>query len=84
MNDDHLDDNVLIARAFGYPEVTKSVMSGFDGDAAQWSVTDPSGVHELNIPWPGGPISERPEVRRAVVLVYREACARLGITPREH
>ena len=84
MNDDHLAANVLIARAFGYPEVTASVMTGFDGDVAKWNVTDPSGEHELVVPWPDAPISERPQVRGSVVLVYREACARLGLTPREH
>lgn len=84
MNDDHLDDNLLIARAFGHPDVTESLMAGFDGDVATWRVIDPAGAHELVVPWPDGPISERPQVRQSVVLLYREACSRLGITPREH
>jgi hypothetical protein len=84
MNDDHVDDNLLIARAFGFPDVRTSVMTGFDGDVAKWSVTDPDGAHELVVPWPGAPISERPQVRQAVVLLYRESCSRLGLTPREH
>ena len=84
MNEDHIDDNLLIARAFGYADVSESLMIGFDGDGAKWRVTDPAGDHELVVPWPDGPISERAQVRRSVVLVYREACSRLGITPREH
>ena len=84
MNEDHIDDNLLIARAFGYADVSESLMIGFDGDVAKWRVTDPAGEHELVVAWPDGPISERAQVRRSVVLVYREACSRLGITPREH
>ena len=31
MNDDHLNDNVTIAQAFGAPDATSVVMTGFDG-----------------------------------------------------
>ena len=41
-------------------------------------------VAEVRIPWPGGTISERPEVRREVVALYDEACRRLGVEPRPH
>lgn len=84
MNGDHTDDSMLIARAFGHPDATASVMTGLDGEAGIWSVTTPSGIHELRVDWPAGPITERPEIRREVVVLYEIACERLGITPRPH
>ncbi|GEE03488.1 hypothetical protein nbrc107696_39340 [Gordonia spumicola] len=84
MNDDHTDDNLLIARAFGDGEPTASVMTGFDGDAGVWDVTRDGVVTELRVPWPGGPIDDRPAVRREVVAVYEAACARLGVERPAH
>ena len=87
MNDDHTDDNMLIARAFGpdgAAEPTAAVMTGFDGDAGVWDVTRDGVVAELRVPWPGGPIDDRPAVRREVVAVYEAACARLGVEPPAH
>ena len=84
MNGDHPADNLLIARAFGYPEASAVTMIGLDGDAGIWTVTEAGEEHELRVPWPGGPITERPEVRREVVVLYEQACARLGVTPRPH
>lgn len=84
MNGDHGDDNLLIARAFGLPDAESSTMVGIDGDAGHWSVTTATGTRELTVPWPGGPITERAEIRREVVVLYDQACARLGIEPRPH
>ena len=85
MNSDHAADNLLIARAFGRPEAVGSVMTGFDGDAAEWSVTDAVGASSvLRVPWIGAPISERPEVRHEVVALYDAACAALGVEARPH
>ncbi|MDT0202351.1 DUF2470 domain-containing protein [Nocardioides sp. AE5] len=84
MNGDHTEDNLVIARANGHPDATSATMTGLDGDAGVWSVTDPAGEHELRITWPGGPISERPEIRREVVVVFEAAAAALGLPPREH
>ncbi len=85
MNRDHTDDNLLIARAFGRPSAVGSIMVGFDGDGADWDVTDAAGTSSpLRVPWPGAPISERPEVRREVVALYDAACAELGVDPRPH
>jgi hypothetical protein len=36
------------------------------------------------VPWPGGSITERPQVRREIVALYDAACERLGIEPRPH
>ncbi len=83
MNGDHPEDNLLIARAFGRPEATESTMIGLDGEAGVWRVTDADGTQDLRVTWPGGPISERAEIRREVVVLYKSACERLGVQPRE-
>lgn len=87
MNGDHTDDNILIARAFAEPadgEITDATMTGFDGDGGRWEVTRAGRTSELRVPWPGGPIDDRPAVRREVVALYDLACARLGVEPRPH
>ncbi len=87
MNGDHQDDNLLIARAFSTddPEgMTDAVMTGFDGDGGDWEVTRRGTASALRVPWPGGPIADRPSVRREVVALYDLACERLGLEPRPH
>lgn len=84
MNDDHDEDNLTIARAFGHPDATSAAMSGLDGDAGWWEVQSPAGPAQLRVPWPGGAITERAEIRREVVAVHTEACARLGVEPPAH
>lgn len=87
MNGDHTDDNMLIARAFADTsdaDITDSVMTGFDGEAGTWDITRDGAVTELRVQWPGGPIADRPSVRREVVALYDAACARLGVEPRPH
>ncbi|GAA0437396.1 DUF2470 domain-containing protein [Leifsonia naganoensis] len=79
MNADHTGDNLLIVRAFGRPEAVSATMTGFDGDGGDWRVELADGSSaELRVPWPGGPIAERPEVRREVVALHEEAVRRLG------
>ncbi|MDQ2698791.1 MAG: DUF2470 domain-containing protein [Actinomycetota bacterium] len=84
MNDDHLDDNLLIARAFGSEDATAATMTTLDQHGGSWSYDAAGATHELMVPWPGGEISERPEIRREVVRLYDAACERLGIQPRPH
>lgn len=85
MNDDHLEDNLLIVRAFGAPEATAAAMCGVDADAGTWEVVGPEGpMGEVRVPWPAGPISERAEIRREVVALYDAACAELGVQARPH
>ncbi len=86
MNVDHEDDSLLIARAFGEaPEsITSAQMTGLDGDAGIWRITRGKNIEELRVTWPGGPITERPEVRREIVALYDLACERLGVEPRPH
>lgn len=84
MNDDHSADNLIIARAHGYADATAAVMTGLDGNAGTWTVTDAEGVtHELRVAWPGAPIFERAEIRREVVALFDEALAHLGLPPRD-
>ncbi|WP_232677269.1 DUF2470 domain-containing protein [Nocardioides sp. R-C-SC26] len=80
MNDDHTDDSLLIARAFGVPGATSSTMTGFDGEGGVWDVDGQT----VRIGWPAGPITERAEVRREIVALYDAACERLGLEPRPH
>jgi hypothetical protein len=86
MNNDHTDDNVLIARAFSaVPDVVSAKMASFDGDGGDWRIVTAAGAEDVvRIAWPSGPISERPEVRREIVALYDLACERLGVTPRPH
>lgn len=84
MNDDHSDDSLLIARAFGPPSTTAARMTGLDSTSGHWEVEVDGRLVELRVPWPAGPISERPEIRREVVALYDAACERLGLPPRAH
>ncbi len=86
MNGDHADDNLLIVRAFSpEPDIIAATMIGFDGDSGQWRAQPLLGDEfVVRVPWPGGPITERAEVRREVVALYDESCRRLGIQPRPH
>ena len=85
MNDDHLEDNLLIVRAFGAPDASGAAMRGVDGEAGTWAVMGPEGpVGDLRIPGPSGPIGERAEIRRDVVAQYDAAGARLGVDQRPH
>ncbi len=85
MNADHPEDNLLIVRAFANPDALGATMTGFDGDGGEWRFTTTAGGdEEVRIPWPGGPIAERREVRREIVALYDAACARQGVEARPH
>ncbi|MFG6444717.1 DUF2470 domain-containing protein [Microbacterium sp. P07] len=86
MNSDHTDDNILIARAYGGDDrAVSATMTSFDGDGGDWSVTLPGEVvAPLRVAWLGGSITERRDVRREIVALYDEACARLGVEARPH
>jgi hypothetical protein len=86
MNDDHTGDNLLIARAFSaHRDAVASTMTDLDGGGGTWAVTDAEGTeHTVRVPWPGGSITERPEVRREIVALYDNACRVLGVEARPH
>lgn len=79
MNDDHGADNLLIVRAHGAPEATAATMLGFDENGSDWWVAAEGGEKQLRIDWPGAPISERPQIREQVVVLFNQAKERLGI-----
>jgi len=83
MNDDHPEDSLLIARAFGHTDATASVMTTLDENGGTWVYTLEGSEIPLTLLWTD-PISERPEIRREIVVLYDAACERLGITPRPH
>lgn len=83
MNDDHPDDNLLIARAFGAPDAWAATMIDVDGEGGTWSYLIGGDEIEVVVPW-STPITERAEIRREVVVLYDRACAALGIEPRPH
>jgi hypothetical protein len=84
MNDDHIEDNVLIARAFTGLDVRDATMTDLDEDGGTWRYAFDGAEHELRIAWPAGTVSERPHLRREIVALYDEACRRLGLEPRAH
>lgn len=84
MNDDHRDDNVLIVRAFAARDVDSARMTDLDHRGGTWRYTVEGEEHELHVPWSSGEITERPEIRREIVVLYDAACAKLGVEPRPH
>lgn len=84
MNDDHADDSLLFARAFGDPGATRAQMVGLDGDGGDWVYAVGDGDERpLRLRW-RAPISERPQIRQEIVALYDRACAVLGVEPRPH
>ena len=83
MNGDHLDDNLLIARAFGSPRAADATMTTLDENGGTFLYVADGEEHEVTVPWTA-PISERAEIRREVVVLYDRACGILGVGPRAH
>ncbi|MEU4542278.1 DUF2470 domain-containing protein [Nonomuraea dietziae] len=82
MNDDHAADGLLIVRGLGgRPEATTATTSDVDAEAIEFTI---DGGERVRVPW-GETLTERPQVRQAVVRLYNEACAKLGVPARgEH
>jgi hypothetical protein len=59
-------------------------MHDLDGRGGTWHYTFENEEHELHVPWPAGEITERPEIRREIVVLYDAACEQLGVEPRPH
>ncbi|TMR89830.1 DUF2470 domain-containing protein [Nonomuraea basaltis] len=82
MNDDHADDALIIVRGLGgRPDATTAVTSDVDAEAIEFTI---DGGERVRVPW-GETITERAQVRKAVVTLYRDACGKLGLPARgEH
>ncbi|MEV0622916.1 DUF2470 domain-containing protein [Nonomuraea sp. NPDC050404] len=82
MNDDHAEDGLIIVRGLGgRPEATTALTSDVDAEAITFTI---DGGERVRVPW-GETLTERAQVRKAVVMLYREACAKLGLSARgEH
>lgn len=83
MNDDHPADSLVIARAFADPDAETAAMTGLDENVGNWSYTIGGASREFTVAWPST-LSERREIRVAVVETYEAACRALGIPGREH
>ncbi|WP_329110791.1 DUF2470 domain-containing protein [Micromonospora sp. NBC_01699] len=81
MNDDHADDSLLICRTLGgQPDATGARMSGLDADGIEFDAAVDGITVPVRVPF-GHRLTERAEVRREVVRMYREACESLGLQP---
>lgn len=83
MNSDHVEDNLLIVRSLGgRPDATDARMATIGPDGAVFSATVDGSPVEVTVPWGGVP-AERADFRHEVVRMYHEACAALGVEPRQ-
>ncbi|MFI9529962.1 DUF2470 domain-containing protein [Micromonospora rosaria] len=83
MNDDHAADTLLICRTLGgCPAATRARTTGLDADGMDFAVTVDDIEVPVRVPF-AHRLTERAEIRREVVRMYREACQQLGIEPRE-
>lgn len=83
MNTDHPEDNLLIVHAFGHPDATAATMTNLDGFGGTWhfSGPQPEPAGDVMVPWTE-PIAERSEIRREIVVLYEQACIKLGVGSR--
>src|SRR5690625_4488391 len=82
MNDDHGDDSLVIVQANGAAGATASRMVDLDGTGGLWEVVEGDVTRHVRVDWPSGSISERAQMRREIVLLYRAACDALGLEQR--
>jgi Protein of unknown function (DUF2470). len=84
MNDDHIEDNVLIVKAFSGRDVRDATMHDLDENGGTWRYALEGDEHQLHIPWPSAPLQERGDIRRDIVALYDAACDKLGVAARPH
>jgi hypothetical protein len=82
MNDDHSQDGLIIVRGVGgRPDATTAQTSGVDAEGIEFTI---DGGERVTVPW-GETLTERLQVRTAVVRMYQESCQKLGLPARgEH
>ncbi|GHE30577.1 hypothetical protein GCM10017673_36580 [Streptosporangium violaceochromogenes] len=85
MNDDHADDALLICRGLGgRPEAVGATTADVDAEAITFVAVVDGREVTVRVPW-SATLTERAQVRKEVVRLYREACAALGVPARgEH
>ncbi|MCB0977978.1 MAG: DUF2470 domain-containing protein [Acidimicrobiales bacterium] len=82
MNNDHPEDNLLIARSLGgLPDATAATMATISPEGATFRATVDGVEQDVTVPW-AVEVTERATIRLEVVRMYNEACAALGVTPR--
>ncbi|SCE78632.1 Protein of unknown function [Micromonospora echinospora] len=82
MNDDHADDCRLICQGLGgQPRATEARMSGMDDEAMEFVATVDGAPVPVRIPFHTR-LTERRQIRAEAARMYREACEKLGVTPR--
>ena len=85
MNEDHRDDGVLICRQVaGVPDAVDAEAVGVDAERMHFSVLHADGSSSAVSVAFAQPVTERAQVRTAVVELYERACAAAGVEPRPH
>ena len=83
MNLDHPEDSLLIVRSLGgQPTATEASVSDLDGESITFTALVDGTSQPVRVPW-STPLTERPQIRTEVTRMYYEACAQLGVTPRQ-
>ena len=85
MNGDHPEDTLIICRGLGGEfDATAARMTDLDTEGGDYVVTVDGTERTVRVPW-GEPLTERAQIRKEVVRMYRESCLKLGLSPRrEH
>ena len=76
------DDGSVTWEYTRQPEGTECFMATIGPDGAVFSATVDGSPVEVTVPWGGVP-AERADFRHEVVRMYHEACAALGVEPRQ-
>lgn len=83
MNLDHNDDSLLIVRSLGNePTASEAEVATMDGNVLVFSAVIDGSTREVTVPW-SEPLTERPQIRLEIERMYHEACAALGVEPRD-
>lgn len=83
MNSDHPEDNALIAEALGGAAgTTSATLIDISPAGATFLAVTGDGEQEVTVPW-AVEVTERATIRHEVVRMYHEACAALGVEPRQ-
>jgi len=78
MDEDHADDALLIVRTLGgRPDAVRVRTTGVDGAGLDLEVLEPERAL-VRVPFPA-PVTERAEVRHAVVALHAQARAAAGV-----